>query len=90
MVAVADDEGERGAERRPVPETGQDLDLVRFQLLARAAAVAFAPAPQVVVDLGSLELEPRGEPGHDRDERRPVRLPGGDEPQMHAASVVPP
>src|SRR5262249_10970753 len=85
VVAVPDDERERRAERAPVPEACEHLDLVGLDLLPRAAAVALLPSAEVGVDRVLFEDEPGRETGHDRDERRPVRLAGGDERQRHAA-----
>ena len=79
VVAVADDERERRAERASVAEAGEHLDLVGLDLLARAAAVALLAAAQVGVDRVAVEQEPGGQAGDDRDERGPVRLAGGDE-----------
>ena len=89
VVAVADDERERRPERPAVPKPGEHLDRVRLDLLARAAAVALLPAPQVGVDRGAVEHEPGGQAGHDRDERRPVRLArGGRAPSVTGASLL--
>jgi hypothetical protein len=77
VVAVADDERERRAERAPLPQPGEHLDLVGLDRLARAAAVALLAAAQVGVDLPALQLEPGRQARQDRDERRPVRLAGG-------------
>ena len=74
VVAVADDERERRAERPALPEPSEHLDLVRLDLLARRAAVALLAAAQVGVDRRPVEHEARREPGEDRHERRPVRL----------------
>ena len=84
VVAVADDERERRAERAAVAEAGEHLDLVRLDLLARRAAVALLPPPQVGVDRVLVERQPGGQAGDDRDERRPVRLAGGCELEVHA------
>src|SRR5207253_1257191 len=74
VVAVADDERERRAERSPVPEPGEHLDLIGLDLLPRAAPVALLAPPQIGVDRVLLEQEPGGEAGDDRDEGGPVRL----------------
>ncbi len=94
VVAVPDDERERRAEREAVPEPGQHLDLVLLHLLAWAPPIAFAPAAEVGVDRRPVEREAGREPGDDRDERRPVRLTGGDETERHggkpsAARIAP-
>ena len=85
VVAVPDDERERRAERAPVAEAGVDLDLVGLDLLARAAAVALLAAAEVGVDRGLVERQARRQAADDRDQRRPVRLAGGDELETHAA-----
>ena len=87
MVAVADDERERRAERAPVPEPGVDLDLVGLDLLARAAAVALLAPAQVAVDRRLVEHEPGRETADDRDQRRAVRLACGDELEGHATQA---
>ena len=83
VVAIPHDERQRRPERAPPAEPGEHLDLVALELLARTAAVALLPAPQVCVDRVLPELEPGREPGDDRDERRPMRFPCGHEPERH-------
>ena len=83
VVAIRDDERERRAERDRVAQAGEHLDLVGLELLARAAPVALLAAAQVGVDRLTIESQPCGQAGHDRNERRPVRLPRGDEPECH-------
>ena len=89
MVAVPNDERERRTQRAPVPEAGQHLDLVGLDLLARTAPVALLTPAQVLFDALALEQEPGRKPGHDRDERRTVRLAGGGERQCHAVKTKP-
>ena len=84
MVVVADDERERRAERPAVAQAGEHLDAVLLDLLPRRAAVALLPPLEVGVDRVAVELEPGGQPGEDRDERRPVRFAGGGEAEGHA------
>src|SRR5439155_27063302 len=74
VVAVPDDERERRAERAPVAEAREHLDLVRLDLLARRAAVALLAPPEIGVDRLPVEDEPGGQARDNRDERRPVRL----------------
>src|SRR5262249_31260532 len=74
VVAIADDERERCSERPPVPETGEHVDFVLLELLARTAPVALLPAAQVGVDGAAIEHEARGQPGDDREQGGPVRL----------------
>ena len=83
VVDVADDERERRAERPAVAQAGEHLDAVLLDLLPRRAAVALLAALEVGVDRVAVELEPGREAGEDRDERGPVRLPGGGETKRH-------
>src|SRR5687767_2604504 len=83
VIGVADDKRERRAERAAVSQAREDFDLVRLDLLARAASVALLAAPQVGVDGAAVEDEARGEPRHDGDERRAVGLTRGDEAERH-------
>ena len=84
VVAVADDERERRAERAAVAEAREHLDLVGLDLLARRAAVALLAAAQVGVDRRPVEDEARRQARDDRDERRPVRLSRRCELERHA------
>ena len=84
MVAVADDERQRRAERSRVAKPAEHLDLVRLELLARAAAVPLLASAQIGVDRLLVEAKARGKPGDDRNERRAVRFAGGDECECHA------
>ena len=61
MVEVANDERQRRAERAALTEAGEHLDGVGLELLPWAAAVPELAAPQVGVDRGPLEPEPRGQ-----------------------------
>src|SRR5206468_8108934 len=70
-----------------VAQPCEHLDLVGLELLAWAAAVALLAAAQVGVDGGSVELQPGGQAGEDREERRAVRLAGGREVERHGASL---
>src|SRR5262249_33582059 len=83
VVAVANDERERRPERASVPETRERLDLVLLDALPRTPPVALLAAMEVGVDPRLVEHEPGGKAGQDRDERRPVRLPGSDEAELH-------
>ena len=86
MIAVADDERQRRAERAPVAQAGEHFHLVGLDLLAGAATVALLAAAQVGVDRLALEHEARRQPGEHGRERRPVRLACGDEAEVaHAA-----
>ncbi len=87
MVAVCDDERERGPERAAVAQAGEHLDAVLLDLLARAAAVALLAAAQVGVDRVAVEDEPRGQPGQDRDQRRAVGLTCRCQAEAHAANA---
>ena len=86
VVAVADDERERRAERAALAQAGQHLDRVRLDLLPRRAAVALLAPPEVGVDRRAVEDEARREAGEDRDERGPVRLARGRELERHVGN----
>ena len=90
MVAVRDDERERRPERDAVPQASEHLDLVLLELLARAPAVALAPAPEVLGDRVSIESKPGRQPGDDGDERRAVRLARGRELERHGSNPTAP
>ena len=64
-------------------QAGEDIDAILFDLLARRAAVPLLSALQIGVDRGAVELEPGRQAGQDRNERRPVRLPGAGETKRH-------
>ena len=85
MVAVLHDERERRPERAPVPQSGEHLDGVLLDLLPRAAPVPLLAPSQVGVDRVPVEDETGRQPGHDRDERRAVRLTGRDDGEGHGA-----
>src|SRR6476620_6283622 len=74
VVAVVDDQGQRRTQRTAVAKACEHLHAVGLDLLAWAASVALLSAVQVVVDRLAVEDETGREPGHDRDERRAVRL----------------
>jgi hypothetical protein len=84
VVAVADDERERGPERTPVPKAREHLDLVRLDPLARAPPIALLAPAQIRVDRALVQRQPRGQAAEDRDERRAVRLAGRGERERHA------
>jgi hypothetical protein len=57
VIAIADDERQRRAERPAVAEARVDLDPVGLDLLARAAPVPLLAAAQVGVDRRPVEHE---------------------------------
>ena len=73
VVAVPDDERQRRTEGAAVTKAGEHLHLVLLELLPGAPAVALLPPLQVGIDRVPVEDEAGGQPGDDRDERRPVR-----------------
>src|SRR5439155_11581757 len=87
VVAVADDEGERRSERAPVAEPGEHLDLVRLDLLPRAAPVALLTAAEIGVDRVLVQDQACGETDQNRDERGSVRLAGRDESEGHGGRL---
>src|SRR2546423_8934009 len=52
VIPVRYHERQRCPQRPPVAKSGQHLDLVRLDLLARAPAIPLLPAAEVRVDLG--------------------------------------
>jgi hypothetical protein len=72
VVAIADDERQRRAERHAVPEACEDFDLVLLEPLARAAAVALASPVEVGGDRLALEAKPGRQAADDGDERGAV------------------
>src|SRR5689334_15089448 len=88
VVAVADDECERRAQRPPVPEAGQDLDRVLLELLAWAATVALLAAHEVGIDRVPVEHEPGWQAAEDPHERRPVRLACRDQVEAHGTKPM--
>src|SRR6478609_5599285 len=85
VVAVADDERERRAERPAVAKARVDLDPVGLDLLAGTAPVPLLAPAEVLVDRRPVEHEPGRQPADDRDQRGAVRLAGGDELERHRA-----
>jgi hypothetical protein len=55
VVAVANEQGERRAERPPVPQAGEHLDAVFLDPLARAATIALLAAAEIRVDGVAVE-----------------------------------
>ena len=86
-VEVRDLERQRAADGAPVPQAALDLDAVRLDLHAPAAAVAELAAREVVVDVLGDEAQAGGQPLHDREERRAVGLPGCAVGQWHDRRV---
>jgi hypothetical protein len=72
VVAIPDDERQGAAERAPVSQAREHVDLVRLDRLARAAAVPLLAAAEIRLDRLSVEHEAGGETRHDRHERRAV------------------
>src|SRR4051812_6310801 len=85
VVDVPDDERERRAECAPLAQAREHLDAVRLDLLARRAAVALLPPPQVGVNRVAVQHEPGGEAADDGDECGAVRLAGGSKAERQAA-----
>ena len=83
MVPVPHDERQRRTQRRAVPKPCQHLHLVALETLPRAAAVPLLPPSEVSVDLLADESQARRQPADDRDEPRPMRLPGGGQVERH-------
>jgi hypothetical protein len=88
-LGVVDHDAQRRAEREPVPEPRDDLELVDLEVHAGRAPVP-EPAPfELAVEVGPVDAQPRREPFDGGDERRPVGLPGGQEAQSgHAGGPL--
>jgi hypothetical protein len=89
VVAVGDDQRHRPAERAAVPHAAQDLGRVLLDPLPWRAAVAGLAAGEVALHPVAVDGEPGGHAGHDRDDAGPVRLPAGDELEVHLGATVP-
>ena len=66
-----------------MPKPGEHLDAVLLDLLPGRAAVTLLPPLEIGVDRVAVEHETRGQPGHDRDQGRPMRLSGSGEAKGH-------
>ena len=67
-----------------MPKAGEDVDLVRLELLAGAAAVTLPATLEVVGDRGGVQPEPGREAGQDRNEGGAVRFARGGELEGHS------
>src|SRR2546423_12879113 len=83
VVDVAHHEREWRPERAPMPKSGEHLDAVLLDLLPGRTAVTLLSPLEIGVDRLAVEHETSGQPGHDRDEGRPVRLSGSSEAKGH-------
>jgi hypothetical protein len=79
---------EIGAPRGPsVPDAGQDLRAVAFNLHPAAAAIAALPAPELRVECRDVEVESRRHAIDGHDQGLAVRLAGGEKSQ-HVPSIL--
>ncbi len=83
-LGVADADRDGAAERHAVPHPAGDFRLVLLELHPRAPAVPGPAAGQRGGHVGGADLDARGQPFADRDERPPVRFPRG-QPAQHDA-----
>jgi hypothetical protein len=88
VVAVADPQRDRAAERPPVSDAGRDLGAVGLDLHPPAAAVAELASREVAVDVLGPQLEPRGQALEHGGQTRSVRLSGCREAQRHRAVTL--
>ena len=77
-LAVLDLDGDRRAERAPVPHAADQGQLVLLEALPRAAAVAEAAPGHLGLDVLHRDLEPGGEALDHDDEGLAVRFAGGE------------
>ena len=77
-LGVLDLDGHRRAERAAVADAADEGQLVDLEALARAAAVAEAPAGQLGLDVLDRHGEPGGQALDDDHEPLPVRFAGGE------------
>src|SRR5262245_55309217 len=85
VVPIPDDECERSPERPSVPQAGEHLDAVLFELLPWATPVTLLAAREVGVDRIAVENEPRRKPAEDPHERGAVRLARRCQPKRHGS-----
>jgi hypothetical protein len=77
-LAVVDLDGQGRAQGAAVAEPAEDLEPVLLEAHALAAAVAEPSPGQLAGDLGAGQGHARRQPLEHGDQRRPVRLPGGE------------
>ncbi len=82
-LGVLDLDGDRRAERATVTNAAHQRQLVLLETHARAAAVAKAAPRQLGLQVFDSDRQTRGEALDHDDERRSVRLAGGEEAQHH-------
>src|SRR5439155_5357018 len=87
-VAVVDLQGDRRAGRATLADTAGDAHRVALDLLPSPAPVSELPAPEVCVDLSGRHRESRRHAVDDREDARPVRLAGGEEPHTGRGSAA--
>ena len=85
VVAVLDQERDGAAERAAMADAAPDDRAVGLDLHPAAAAVAELAPREVAVDVGGLELEPRGQPLEHGHEPGTVRFAGSSEAKRHPA-----
>ena len=88
MIGVLDQHRERASQSQAVPDPGQDPRQFRLDLHATAAAVSQLAPLQVALEVLREEPHPGGHPVEDPDQRRAVRLTGGEEAQTGHASAA--
>jgi len=78
-VPIADEHGDRAANRLARAHAGQELRGVALDLHASSAPVPLLSAREVGVDVRSKQWDARRHPFEDADERLPVGLTSGGE-----------
>ncbi len=76
-VLVGDQQGDGAAQRDAPPDAGKHLDLVGFNLLPSAAAIAALPPRQLGVDVLDVQVNTRGKAIDQGQQGPAVRFTGG-------------
>src|SRR2546429_4332668 len=89
-IAIANTERQRRAGGLAAGQAGQHLDLILLDFHAAAAAVTHLAAAEIAVDAGAVERKAGRQAVDDGDQRRAVRLAGGQETQTwHRREITP-
>src|SRR6185312_11132352 len=88
-VLVRNQHGDRRADGPSHSDTAEELDVVGFDLLPPAATVPALPAAKLAVDEILVHRHACRHAFHQRQQRPPVRLPGGSiAQQTHSRTIL--